>query len=248
MRIKIFQLLLWPTNRTSRVRYIDFVPDRVNVITGWSGTGKSAISAIVDYCLGSGKCSIPVGLIRDTVEWYGLYVEASGNPLLIARRDPGDAQANGGYCVVPGPHVSFPIWPEKNTHIKDFKLLMDRDAGLSSLGLKPQADDWDDSARAGFRDMAAFNFLPQHIVANPYTLFFKADTTEHREKLKMVLPLVVGAIDNEYLVAAHMRRLLERQRRQLLPSMNDVKRLLRFGKRRPWVSMEEPENLDFSPT
>ena len=45
------------------------------------------------------------------------------------------------------------------------------------------------------RDMAAFNFQPQHIVANPYTLFFKADTTEHREKLRAIFPFVLGAID-----------------------------------------------------
>ena len=39
--------------------------------------------------------------------------------------------------------------------------------------------------------MAAFNFQPQHIVANPYTLFFKADTTEHREKLRIIFPLAL---------------------------------------------------------
>ena len=36
--------------------------------------------------------------------------------------------------------------------------------------------------------MAAFNFQPQHIVANPYTFFYKADTTEHREKLRIIFP------------------------------------------------------------
>jgi hypothetical protein len=43
--------------------------------------------------------------------------------------------------------------------------------------------------------MAAFNFQPQHIVANPYTFFYKADTTEHREKLRIIFPLVLGSID-----------------------------------------------------
>jgi hypothetical protein len=49
--------------------------------------------------------------------------------------------------------------------------------------------------RPSFRDMAAFNFQPQHIVANPYTFFYKADTTEHREKLRIIFPFVLGAID-----------------------------------------------------
>jgi len=34
-----------------------------------------------------------------------------------------------------------------------------------------------------------------HIVANPFTFFFKADTTEHREKLRIIFPLVLGAIN-----------------------------------------------------
>ena len=51
------------------------------------------------------------------------------------------------------------------------------------------------SGRASSRDMAAFNFQPQHIVANPYTFFFKADTTEHREKLRIIFPLALGAVD-----------------------------------------------------
>jgi chromosome segregation ATPase len=51
--------------------------------------------------------------------------------------------------------------------------------------------------------MAAFNFLPQHIVANPFVLFYKTETTEHREKLRTVFPLVIGAIDSAFLQAEH---------------------------------------------
>lgn len=37
--------------------------------------------------------------------------------------------------------------------------------------------------RPSFRDLAAFTFQPQNVVANPDVLFFKANTYEHREKL-----------------------------------------------------------------
>ena len=52
-----------------------------------------------------------------------------------------------------------------------------------------------------FRDLAAFMFQPQHVVANPNTLFFKADTYDHREKLRTVFPLVLGAVSSEQLAA-----------------------------------------------
>ncbi|MDE3180575.1 MAG: DUF3732 domain-containing protein [Acidobacteriota bacterium] len=66
------------------------------------------------------------------------------------------------------------------------------------------------AGRPSCRDMAAFNFQPQHIVANPYTFFFKADTTEHREKLRIIFPLVLGAIDADTL--AKQRELKDTER------------------------------------
>jgi len=47
-----------------RPRIIPFEPGRINIISGENGSGKSTITWIIDYCLGSEKCSIPVGLIR----------------------------------------------------------------------------------------------------------------------------------------------------------------------------------------
>ncbi|TIP54350.1 MAG: DUF3732 domain-containing protein, partial [Mesorhizobium sp.] len=43
----------------ARRRTIEFDIDKVNVITGASGTGKSAIIDAIDYCLGSTDCRLP---------------------------------------------------------------------------------------------------------------------------------------------------------------------------------------------
>jgi len=90
--------------------------------------------------------------------------------------------------------------------------------------------------RPSYRDLAALNFLPQHIVANPNTLFYKADTYEHRERLKRVMPFAFGVIDSEYVVndrarVAALRELSELQKRKetyaraLSPLENDVTEL-----------------------
>jgi hypothetical protein len=66
----------------------------------------------------------------------------------------------------------------------------------------------------------AFTFQPQNIVANPDVLFFKADTYEHREKLKSIFPYVLKAVTPEILVAMHeleeVKRALQRKERELL--------------------------------
>jgi hypothetical protein len=76
----------------------------------------------------------------------------------------------------------------------------------------------------------AFTFQPQNIVANPDVLFFKADTYEHREKLKTIFPYVLNAITPAVLAAQHelegVRRDLARKLRELETIRNTSARWL----------------------
>ena len=92
MNLTILKIILWPKNTPLPPRVIEFVPQKINVLTGESGTGKSTLTWIVDYCLGSGKCSIPVGLIRDVTGWFGVHLKLANTELLVARRNPEDQQ------------------------------------------------------------------------------------------------------------------------------------------------------------
>ena len=86
MKLHVKELILWSAEPAFAPVTITFVPNKVNVITGWSETGKSSIVSIVDYCLGSSRCAIPVGPIRDSVAWYGLRIETSIGVMRVARR------------------------------------------------------------------------------------------------------------------------------------------------------------------
>ncbi|MEI6786254.1 MAG: DUF3732 domain-containing protein [Verrucomicrobiota bacterium] len=54
-------------------------------------------------------------------------------------------------------------------------------------------------------------FHPQNVIANPGVLFYKAETQEHREKLKTIFPYVLSAITPEILAKEHELRRLERE-------------------------------------
>jgi ABC-type transport system involved in cytochrome bd biosynthesis fused ATPase/permease subunit len=75
LQLTILKIILWPKNTDLRPRVIQFEPGKINVISGDNGTGKSTLTWIVDYCLGSEKCSIPVGLIRELTGWFGLHLK-----------------------------------------------------------------------------------------------------------------------------------------------------------------------------
>ena len=60
MKFSINSIILWPRNTEHSPRCLSFDSEAVNIITGASRTGKSALIPIIDYCLGSDKCTIPV--------------------------------------------------------------------------------------------------------------------------------------------------------------------------------------------
>jgi DNA repair exonuclease SbcCD ATPase subunit len=79
--------------------------------------------------------------------------------------------------------------------------------------------------RPSFRDLAAFLFQPQNIVANPNVLFCKADTVEHRQKLRSIFPYVLGAINAETLAARHELHQLERELRRKEQELAEVRQV-----------------------
>ena len=60
----------------------------MNIITGKSRTGKSAIIEIVDYCLGRSEFNVPDGVIRKTVRWYAIKLKVDNSEVFIAKPAP----------------------------------------------------------------------------------------------------------------------------------------------------------------
>ena len=56
----------------------------LNVITGRSSTGKSAIIEIFDYCTGNSENTVPDGIITDNVDLYFIVFEVNNNGLVLA--------------------------------------------------------------------------------------------------------------------------------------------------------------------
>lgn len=218
MYFQLSKLILWPRVQAP-LRELDFELGAINVITGASKTGKSAVIPIVDYCLCAEKCAIPVGTIRERCSWFGVVIETLEGRKLLARREPGDQQNTEDMFVLEGPEFEIPARvPGKNTNVETVKAMLNRLAGLTGLDFE-SGGDGSFKARPSFRDLMAFIFQPQNIVANPDVMFFKADTFEHREKLKTIFPYVLDAVTAKVLMARHdldrAMRMLRRKQSEL---------------------------------
>lgn len=214
MYFQLRKLILWPRG-DGEPRELEFHSGVVNVIAGASKTGKSAVIPIIDYCLASDKCAIPVGVIRENCSWFGIVIETVEGQKLLARREPGDQQSTGDMVLIEGDMVEVPHRIEaKDTTQSSVKKMLDRLAGLTNLGFEPDSEAPNQS-RPSFRDLVAFTFQPQNIVANPDVMFFKADTSEHRDKLKTIFPYILQAVTADVLQARHeldrLSRILRRR-------------------------------------
>lgn len=228
MKFLIESLILWPLDQEKDLRILNFKTDKVNIIHGRSRTGKSSILSIIDYCLGSSRCSIPVGLIREKVEWFGLIVHTKGIRIIIARHTPGVKTVSKEFFVrALNENQEIPKVLNANYDESDLKSLFnDKLLRLSNLSQSDNNEVGQFDGRASYRDLAAFNFLPQHIVANPNTLFYKADSNEHKERLRKILPLALSIVDIEYLNKERSRFTLQKHLESLERKQETKKRNL----------------------
>jgi hypothetical protein len=224
MKLAILSVVLWPKDQTKQIREVKFVEKGINVVTGKSGTGKSSLIHIVDYCLGSHKCSIPVGPIRQTVAWFGIVVKLTNSTIIIARRNPEQQEQTSDIYWVDADGLDLAtVNPKKTMNTAELTRRFNEMTGISSLSFSPGILASGFKSPASFRDMAAFNFQPQHIVANPHAMFFKTDTFEHREKLITVFPLALGAISASQLAARWQLELVEADLKRKEAELADIR-------------------------
>lgn len=172
----------------------------VNIITGDSQTGKSAVIPIVDYCMGARSCRIPVGPIREFATWYAVRMQVGSEQLFIARRDPGARSTTRAMHIIMGREIAL---PER----EDLTGNTDRDAVIDELSRRlgmmelPVADAPLDTAFTeppSVRSTAFFLFQPQNVVANQDVLFYKTSEGDKKARLKRLFPYLLGAVDLDY--------------------------------------------------
>lgn len=221
MYLQIREIVLWPREERFEPRRLSFELGKVNVVSGASRTGKSAVIPIIDYCLGANNCSIPVKTIRDYCEWFGVVLATAQGDKLLARREPGAQRSTDDMYLLEAETITnIPRRITKNTSADAVKRLLDELAGLSNLDFSGGDDLPGFEGRPSFRDLAAFTFQPQNIVANPDVLFYKTNTYEHREKLRKIFPYVLGALTPAMMA---MQFELSRARQELRRKLRELK-------------------------
>lgn len=224
MKFQLLKLVIWPKSKDFAPRTVDFELGKVNVITGTSRTGKSAIIPIIDYCLASSDCFIPIDTIRDYASWYGVVFQTETEQILISREVPQGNKVSNNFYLLRSQIISIPpSINEANEKTEGVKQLLDTLSYVPYFSLDGEDEKKGYYARLGFRDLMAFIFQSQDIVANQNILFYKTHAHEHRERLRNWFPFILGAENIEILKARQRIQDVEKSLNQLKREFEKVK-------------------------
>lgn len=198
----------------------------LNVVTGKSSTGKSALIEIFDYCFGSGENTIPKGIITTSAAIYYVALSVNEQDMVIAR-DP-DIATKAFFRRVESFNSDdiardyfnssyFRPLDEFKKHLRDF--FLDIDDVDESLSARANRRFNAKAATPSIRSFSSFMLQHQNLVANKHALFYRFDEKEKRDQAIDHTKIFLGLVDQKYFhlsqekerLSAEVRR-LERQK------------------------------------
>jgi len=181
-------------------RYVDFT-EGVNIITGESKTGKSALVEIIDYCLCSSRCTIPKGKITEFADIYSLIIVVNSVRYIIARK--------ASFLYRKEMYISR-LSDDKNCKSIDINFFKDckfynykvvqkqieKLLGLNVTNLKDDSEETKESA--SLRHMTSYMFQHQNLMASKFALFYRFDDYQKKKDVIEQFPIFAGIVDQEF--------------------------------------------------
>ena len=186
-----------------------FKVDGLNVITGRSSTGKSALSEIIEYCMGRSSFNVPEGVIRDKVVWFAVIYQFEKEQVLVAKpTPPGGGVSCSTAMLRRGTHLQAPEFKDLAVNTDDDSIveLLSRLLGIpenrTNVALEHSRDSYDANVKHTFY----YLFQKQGLVANKDQLFYRQNEQFQPQAIRDTLPILFG-------VSSHDRYELESQLR-----------------------------------
>lgn len=209
--LQILDIVLY--SHDGRQRVVPLKPGKVNIITGVSQTGKSALSDIIDYCFGSAECHVAHGPLRLCVAWFALRLQLSSGQALVARRcPPPKGRTSDEFFIATGPTVELPKDLRRTTNLKGATATLTSWVGIRDNLNEPPAGQKRLALSASVRHAVALCIQQQDEITSKKHLLHGSNDHWQAQALKDTLPYLLGAVDDD-----HVRKLgeLRRLREQL---------------------------------
>ncbi len=213
MTIQVRSVVLY--NRAGAIREVKFKPGGVNVITGRSLTGKSAIIEIIDYCLGRSTFTVPEGVIRESVAWYAVVFRlGDGSEAIVAKPAPAPLAISQSQCHFEvASTITLPALPDLKASSNDdaVSAALSKRIGITPNLHVPPPTSSRGELEADIRHTTYYLFQDQGLIASKDLLFHRQGEEYISQTIKDTLPYFLGAVNPERVKLEHELRLANRR-------------------------------------
>jgi hypothetical protein len=176
-------------------RDLAFRTDGLNIITGRSSTGKSALSDIVEYCMGRSTFNVAEGVITDKVAWFAVLFDFDGQQALVAKPKPKDGTNSCSTAMLRlGASVGIPSFDELLPNVDDETVaarlgdLLGIPEGMTDVPTEHSRDAY----LVNIRHTYFYLFQKQGLVASRDFLFYRQGEQYMPQTIRDTLPILLG--------------------------------------------------------
>lgn len=181
-------------------RDLRFKVDGLNVITGRSSTGKSALSEIIEYCMGRSSFNVPEGVIRDKVAWFAVIYQFEKEQVLVAKPTPPQGGASCSTAMLRrGTQLQVPDFKDLAANTDDDSIveLLSRLLGIPENRTDVAVEHSRDSYDANVKHTFYYLFQKQGLVANKDQLFYRQNEQFQPQAIRDTLPILLGVSSHD---------------------------------------------------
>ena len=189
-------------SKTGEKRFVKLT-EGLNIISGESMSGKSALLEIIDYCLGNSVSTIPKGKIEDFANIYSIIFVINNETIVLGRHK----YNNGGRYRMYFKHekraidvedISMDYFNTSNLfNIKEALRKIEYILGLKITDMTEEYDS-DKEGKPSIRNMVSYLFQHQNLIASKFALFYRFDNPYKKESVIKEFPVFAGWVDQEY--------------------------------------------------
>lgn len=207
--MQITNILIWQIDST--LRNLELKENKVNVITGDSGKGKSSILAIIDYCLlSSSSDGISKTNVDNFVNWYGIRLSINGKYFTICRKATHFEEDDLVYFDKNGDIPQIPINNIKKDVLKEH---LNYEFGINSSLKIPYGGRFiQQGSKVSYRYFIPHCFIDQTTLTSSEHLYSKISDLKTRERIDRTFDMALGSENAETMI---MRTRLEELQRNL---------------------------------
>lgn len=190
--------------------------DGLNVITGRSSTGKSALSDIVEYCMGRSTFNVPEGVIRDRATWFAVIYRFEGEEVLVAKPAPNRGAISQSMAMIRrGAAVNAPEYSELQVNDSDDGVvpLLTQLLRIPENSTDVPIDSSRESFDANVKHTFYYLFQKQGIVTNKDQLFYRQNEPHQPQHIKDTLPILLNVSGRDKFAIESQLRVTQRDLR-----------------------------------